>query len=150
MNKTTSSESYHLSNLGVQQNHWSSSFGMFWISGPPIPTSSAWDDHQIRDDDQVLKERPRHIILRDVKDIKEKVARKGLKQALPPILFLGAAQPNYFIDTPQLVLDLNFNTFDQESKVDSLGRVKVVSNNLLGGWFWNYLRGMGAYVYSYF
>ena len=81
---------------------------------------------------------------------RKKVARKGLKQALPPILFLGAAQPNYFIDTPQLVLDLNFNTFDQESKVDSLGRVKVVSNNLLGGWFWNYLRGMGAYVYSYF
>lgn len=23
--------------FGVQQNHWSSSFGMFWISGPPIP-----------------------------------------------------------------------------------------------------------------
>ena len=64
-----------------------------------------------RDDDQVLKERPRHIILRDVKDIKEKVARKGLKQALPPILFLGAAQPKTILSTrytPQLVLDLNF------------------------------------------
>lgn len=38
---------------------------------------------------QVLKERPRHIILRDVNDVKEKVCRKGLKQSLPPFLLLG-------------------------------------------------------------
>eukprot|EP00435_Cladocopium_sp_Y103_P011666 s1008_g3.t1 len=37
---------------------------------------------------KVLKERPRHIILRDVNDVKEKVCRKGLKQSLPPFLFL--------------------------------------------------------------
>ena len=39
---------------------------------------------------EVLKERPRHIILRDMKDVKERVVSgKGLTGSIPPFLWLG-------------------------------------------------------------